>query len=297
MKAGLIFEAKYYETYSMCSIVDGVIRNISDHLRTLEGFHCDGQWADWLRPYQKYSVLHQFIEFSVTEVHAEEAEAMDLDERKRLLKSFERIPEALSDIRPCKLPIEEAFDYHGIEHQSFVEHLEDMGKTFEDAGDDDVYEFMSEVWLSEAYDKLMSATVGGVFHVLFQNRKLMLDFNEYVSGILSEANLDEADDLDRSLLASDRMLARVKPPKWAKDAVFHRDRGHCVMCNLNLNRMTSLEESEHYDHIVPLSRWGLNDISNLQLLCGPCNQKEKGDGAAITSARYQAWYPMVDGDL
>ncbi|WAC73153.1 HNH endonuclease signature motif containing protein [Roseateles sp. SL47] len=294
MKAGLIFEARHYETYSLCSIVDGVIRNTSDHLRILDGFHCDGQWAGWLRPFQKYSVLHQFIEFSVRQVHAEESDGVDLEERKRMLKSFERIPEALPHMRPCKLPIEEAFDYHGIGHQSFIEHLADMGKSFADADDDDIYEFMSEVWLSEAYEKFMNITVDGVFHVLFQNRMVMRDFNAYISRILGRVNFDEADDLDRSLLMDDRMLVRVKPPKWAKDAVFHRDRGHCVMCNLNLSRMASLEDTEHYDHIVPLASWGLNDVTNLQLLCGPCNLKEKGDRVAITSARYQAWYPMDD---
>jgi len=113
MKAGLIFEARYYETYSMYSIVDGVIRNIPEHLRELESFHSDGQWAGWLKSYQKYSVHHQFIDFAVRDVHAEEADGFDLGERKRLLKSFEQIPGALSDIRPRKLPIEEAFDYRG----------------------------------------------------------------------------------------------------------------------------------------------------------------------------------------
>jgi len=294
MKAGLIFEARHYETYSLCSVVDGVIRNTSDHLRALEGFHCDGQWAGWLAPFRKYSVLHRFIEFSVREVHAEEASGVDLDERKRVLKSFEEIPEALAQFQPCKLPIEEALDYHGIGHQSFTEHLAQAGIGFADAGENDVYDFMSEVWFSEAYEKLMKVTVDGVFHVLFQNRMLMLEFNAYISGILSRVSLADAEDLDRSLLVGDRMLARVRPPKWARDAVFHRDRGHCVMCNLNLNRMVSLEDTEHYDHIVPLASWGLNDVTNLQLLCGPCNVKEKGDRGAVTTARYQAWYSMVD---
>jgi len=88
MKAGLILEARHYETYSLCSVVDSVIRNTSDHLRALERFHCDGQWAGWLPPLQKYSVLHRFIEFLVRQVHVEEADGVDLDERKRILKSF-----------------------------------------------------------------------------------------------------------------------------------------------------------------------------------------------------------------
>lgn len=77
---------------------------------------------------------------------------------------------------------------------------------------------------------------------------------------------------------------------WAQRAVFFRDRGKCVLCDSDVSGLVSLDNIENYDHIVPLSRWGLNDITNLQLLCVPCNQHEKRDGAVITSGRYQSWY-------
>ncbi|WP_083635845.1 HNH endonuclease signature motif containing protein [Rhizobium gallicum] len=33
-------------------------------------------------------------------------------------------------------------------------------------------------------------------------------------------------------------------------------------------------ETERYDHLVPLARFGANDVTNLQLLCEPCNLKK-----------------------
>jgi hypothetical protein len=130
--------------------------------------------------------------------------------------------------------------------------------------------------------------------VLFQNRQLLLIFNDYVSRILSNAKPDEAEDLDRSLLAPNGTLIWVRPPKWAQRAVFYRDRGRCVLCDRDLTGLANLDNLENYDHIVSLAQFGLNDITNLQLLCAHCNQVEKRDGDATTSARYQSWYSMGD---
>jgi hypothetical protein len=284
--------AKFYETYSMCAVVDEFLKNTLDHALLLEGFHSDGRWAGWLGPYQKYSVFHQFIEFVVRGSHSDQTDEFDIDKSKRMYKSFKEIPAALADLKPHKLPIEEAFGHHGIDHQSFFEFLADVGKTFDDADMNDIYDFMSEIWISAAYEDLVKQTVDEVFHVLFQNRELMLLFNEYVSEFLSRGDWDRAEELDRSLLAPNGTLARVRPPRWAQRAVFFRDRGQCVLCGKNLTGLVNLESVENYDHIVPLSRRGLNDITNLQLLCAPCNQQEKRDGGAITSGRYQSWYSM-----
>lgn len=284
--------AKFYETYNMCAVVDAVLKNTLDNASLLEGFHCDEQWVDWLAPYQKYSVFHQFIEFVVRSFHSDQADEFDIEKSKRVYRNFKGIPAAIADLRPHKLPIEEAFDHHGIDHQSFFEFLADAGKKFEDADANDIYDFMNEVWMSIAYEDLMKQTVDEVFHVLFQNRELMLLFNKYVSEILSGGDWDSVEELDRSLLASNGTLTRVRPPRWAQRAVFFRDRGQCVLCGKDLTGLVSIENVENYDHIVPLARWGLNEITNLQLLCVPCNQYEKRDGGAVTSGRYQSWYSM-----
>jgi len=58
-------------------------------------------------------------------------------------------------------------------------------------------------------------------------------------------------------------------PAWARKAVIARDRGHCAQCDKDLT--LELSEADHIDHIIPLGVGGTNDLSNLQLLCEPCN--------------------------
>lgn len=290
------FEARFYETYNMCAVISGFLKHPFDHALWLEGFHCDEQWASWLAPYEKRSVLHQFIAFVVQGVHSEQAGDFDIKKQKSIYANLKDIPPAIADLQPHKLPIEHAFEHHGIDHQTFFEFLKDEGKTFEEADADDIYEYMNEVWISAAYEELIEQTVGEVFHVLFQNRELMMMFNVFVSSILELGDWDRPEDLDRSLLAPSGKLARVRPPSWARRAVFFRDRGRCVLCDRDLTGLLNIDNVENYDHIVPLSSWGLNDITNLQLLCAPCNQHEKRDGAPVTSGRYQSWYPMDDSD-
>ncbi|AZU58165.1 HNH endonuclease [Ralstonia sp. 22086] len=284
--------ARFYETYNICDVVSGLLKNTPDHAVLLEGFHCDEQWAGWLAPYEKQSVLHLFISFVVQGVHSEQADDFGIDKQKRIYANFKEIPLASVDLQPQKLPIEHAFEHHGIDHQTFFEFLKDEGKTFEEANADDIYEYMNEIWISAAYEDLMKQTVNEVFHVLFQNRELMMRFNSYVSDILKNAHWGRVEDLDRSLLAPNGTLARVRPPRWAQRAVFFRDRGRCVLCDRDLTGLMSIDNVENYDHIVPLSRWGINDITNLQLLCAPCNQRDKRDSAPVTSGRYQSWYSM-----
>jgi hypothetical protein len=69
-------------------------------------------------------------------------------------------------------------------------------------------------------------------------------------------------------------------PSWAVKAVVARDQGACADCGINIT--FRLEATQHIDHIVPLARGGTNNLSNLQLLCEPCNLKK---GAQILDVR------------
>src|SRR3546814_12390807 len=130
--------ARFYETYNICDVVSGLLRNTLDHALLLEGFHCDERWSAWLNPYEKQSVLHLFIEFVVQGMHSEQSDSFDIDKQKKIYQNFKEIPLAIVDMKPHKLPIEHAFEYHGIEHQTFLEFLSDGGKSFDWADSDEL---------------------------------------------------------------------------------------------------------------------------------------------------------------
>jgi 5-methylcytosine-specific restriction endonuclease McrA len=62
---------------------------------------------------------------------------------------------------------------------------------------------------------------------------------------------------------------RIPIPPEVRKYVYQRDKYQCQSCG-----KTSLETNLSIDHIIPLSRGGKNDISNLQTLCLTCNQSK-----------------------
>jgi 5-methylcytosine-specific restriction endonuclease McrA len=73
------------------------------------------------------------------------------------------------------------------------------------------------------------------------------------------------------------MMQRDPVPQSTRYTVLKRD-GKCLLCG-NGPDDAPLE----VDHIVPRSKGGSNDISNLQVLCRPCNQgKSNSDDTDFT---------------
>lgn len=67
-----------------------------------------------------------------------------------------------------------------------------------------------------------------------------------------------------------RNKKRVKGSHTVEDIqrLFNLQRGRCAGCK------ECLPKSYHVDHVVPQSKGGTNYPINLQLLCGPCNQRK-----------------------
>jgi len=285
-----VIEARFYETYYFCNVIRNILHDRFSYIRNLHEFYGDEAIFYLVEPFEKFSTFHYFIEFIVNDIYYEEASKVDLDHRKNLIKKFKDIPSALQNMEPEKLPIELAFKFHSIDHISFGTFLDDRNKAFLSCNEDDIYEYMAELRDTGDYEKLAQQTVKEVFHVLFQNRSLMMLFNDMMAGALEYQEDTEAPEDKADLFAKPGILKRKSIPKWVQRAIFFRDRGRCVLCNKDLSGMVNMGNIENYDHIVPLAKHGLNDVSNIQLLCKECNQVEKKDGYAITSNKYQSWY-------
>ncbi|NET01023.1 MAG: HNH endonuclease [Sphaerospermopsis sp. SIO1G2] len=62
---------------------------------------------------------------------------------------------------------------------------------------------------------------------------------------------------------------RIPIPPEVRKFVYQRDKYQCQSCG-----KTAQETQLSIDHIIPLSRGGKNDISNLQTLCLTCNKRK-----------------------
>jgi len=76
---------------------------------------------------------------------------------------------------------------------------------------------------------------------------------------------------------------RIPIPKEVRKYVFQRDKYQCQSCG-----KTTGETDLTIDHIIPLSRGGQNDISNLQTLCLKCNQKKTNN----LDPRFRRYFDM-----
>ena len=106
---------------------------------------------------------------------------------------------------------------------------------------------------------------------------------------ISELVLDELSEDERKFFKKDGILKRVGIPVWARRAVFFRDRGLCNTCRTDISGLVNIQSENHFDHIIPLALGGINDVTNLQLLCQKCNLS-KGSRNKDTSKIYEAWY-------
>jgi len=291
-----LFEGRFYQTYYFANAIINVLRNQFEYLHDLDGFYGDDKYLTFIRPFPKYSALHYFIEFVIDAIISDEINDIKLDIRQDQAGNKVNFIDDFGELHPSVLPINEALTYYGIKHISFQDWLKEQGKDFQQAMDDDVSDYYDDLRLEGEFDSLLEKAVQEVFFVVFQNRKLLLLFNEMIAGQVAEVQLSEISDIDdeyREYFASSGVLKRVNIPKWAKRAVYYRDRGLCTICHCDLSGELNISNREHYDHIVPLAKGGLNDVSNIQLLCQDCNLKKR-DIEIITSDFYENWYSMRD---
>jgi hypothetical protein len=288
-----IIELTYYETYYFANLVKNVLEDQLAYIRHLDDFYGDCRYLNYTSPFPRFSALHSFIYFVLDDVLSEDVVNLGLDVRQDNAERFKAFPSALNP-NPSKLPVNLAFDRFGIRHESFEAWLGSRGRSFLDATDDDVAGYYEDLRVEGQFGELLERATAEVFFVLFQNRHALLLFNKMMADQMGEAAEDDAIDPEYAhFFSRPGMLRRVAVPSWVQRAVYFRDRGMCVLCTKDLSGVLAIGAEENYDHIVPLASGGLNDVTNIQLLCRDCNSKKQA-GEPRTTNRYETWYPECD---
>lgn len=260
----------YYKTYYYANICQKVIETpFIDWTEFLEGW-----MIEYLKPFQKWSVMHEFIDYCIIQIMKESNEqycALDANE-----------------LRGQKLTVNHALEYHKIKFDSFPVWLRNNWNNDHDSRDL-ICAYMDDLLPSDAFKTLMGQMTEEVFYVLFMNRKYLYDFNLFMANCFQnyEIHKDETEAVE--LLKKNGTLKRTYIPKWAKRAVFYRDRGMCSVCMKDLTGTVNISNKYNIDHIIPLAKYGLNDVSNLQLLCENCNAS-KNASLWNVSSKYEKWY-------
>lgn len=279
---------EHYATYHFANIIDGVLTDQFSYLRNLNDFYGEGRIEWFAEPFPKCSAFHRFIDFIVQSVIDEEICNLDLDSMKKDYMRFQEfMPEYAAEFKV--LPVNEYFKNYEIEHNSFEQWLSDNQKDFISATVDDIYDYFNSFYEAGEIDELIEKIREEVFFVMFSNRKILQIFNQMMAGILSQLDINEVAPENRNFFKDKSVLKRVPIPAWAKKAVFYRDRGRCVKCNKDISGTLSFQNNLNFDHIIPLAAGGLNDVTNLQLLCEECN-KHKLHFTSETSLYYEKWY-------
>lgn len=264
----------YYETYYYANVINNVLKDPEPYLRNLNDWHEDREGPLFLTPFPKWSILHDLAEFIIRSL------------------AYEQIDDVAIDGVASKghdLWVDEALRYHGFPVPGFKVWLRNRGTKVADITEDDASDYYAELSETGELTALLEQLSNEVFFLLFSNRSLLANLNHYAAAAMSHVEPESVDEEHERHLASAGVLRRVAIPEWARRAVYFRDRGRCVACNCDLTGLVSLQSDDHFDHIIPLRQSGLNDVTNLQLLCAQCNLK-KGSKLVGTWNKYERWY-------
>jgi len=274
----------YFDSYHFASVVDESLDLSSQSsLSWMSDFFIDDNYVEFLGSFNKFTLFHRYIGFIVDSIFAD----TDIND-----ETFEAITD--QKYRDTGAPevltwIERAFRRFGMKHESFSDYLLERGSGEGDAGVDLISEYYSDLHLCGPKEELINKISDEVFYIIFRNRRVLFNFNEIVALHVARLSLEDIEPEFRAWFSSEGRLKRLKPPEWAKRAVFYRDRGRCTRCNKDLSGLINITSDKNYDHIVPIARGGVNDVTNLQLLCEDCNLK-KGDEFDGTSTVYERWF-------
>ena len=254
-------EFRFYDTYETASWLEAAA---SDPDSFIEMPWEDKNVCKALGQFSKVSILHHYI-----------YNQLAVEKRREYRKNiYDRLPDEIEDYKQVfkdykiKLRNEKAFQPYGDNYDEY-EHF-----------------YLWFLYHENSFALLWEKITDEVFHLLFANRGFLLVFNNSLATYLK----NKKELIPREFRNhKDKIRRAHSVPAWVKKAVYFRDQGKCAICLKDLTCLLSTDQVLHFDHIVPLNRWGINDPCNLQLLCDKCNQT-KGGSAASTGIRYMEWW-------
>jgi hypothetical protein len=257
----------FQRVYDMAALVEACVKN-GESLLELDW--SDSELIEAIATYSKITILHRYIFAMLAVEHRYEY--------RKNADLYEEAPEQIANVEELL----RAYDINFVPYSQFRAPVHiDQATTRED------YPF-HQWFLSqeEAFENLWEKMTDEVFHLLFGNRTFLLKFNIAIANRIRNHDVV----IPIEFLNGNGAIKRTFMPKWVRDAVFFRDHGRCVFCQADLSGLLGLDRLDHFDHIVPLGAGGINDPTNVQLLCEICNLK-KGHARSRTGLRYPAWWP------
>lgn len=256
----LLIEHNYFDTYYYCLIIQNVVNDPFTYAKKIYDILGEHSLLQFLMPFKKTSNLHIFSSYIISDVFFE-----------NLYEIHERSEQASLSF------VNDVLRLYGLESINNKAEL-------------DNFLLDSEYW--EQWEILIDRLSDEVVQILFLNRQFLLNFNQMLADYL-ELNDDILDYIGANVeiynLNSRRKSIRKAIPRWVQKAVFYRDKGCCINCLKDLTGLISVDNEINYDHIIPLAKFGMNDVTNIQLLCSDCN-KQKLHHHIYTSKMYKKWW-------
>ncbi|MBM6605642.1 HNH endonuclease [Enterobacteriaceae bacterium RIT814] len=273
-------EYEHHESYYFCNIIKNVLNEQGAYMRGLNDYLGDGRSVAFNLSFPKWSHFHDFIGFIIDSVYAENLDHENLKDR---LEAFKRYKPSFSE------PIDVAIVSFVRMRNYFQTYLSQTGKSLDKSGIADLEDFLCGFYEGVLFQDYKEKTIKEVFYILFGNRSVLKLYNEMIAEV-RESDWDP-EFYNSNVNTRNGYLRRVTIPKWVQKAVYHRDKGRCVICKKDVTGMINIYNKSNYDHIVPLARFGINDVSNIQLLCDTCNQQKKANNNN-SSKDYFPWYRL-----
>lgn len=269
------FNHHYYNTYYYANIIERILRGDQVELLGFINNFFEISAYSFLQPFQKKTAMHSFISITIMDFFLEDMYDYDEHVFKSYRSKLHHVPLLYAE------KVMREYDLHDYVGEPLLAE--------ENLSYEEIEAYHEDILLAGYIEECVDRITEEVFYILFNNRNLLANFNLWVSYRILESPPEQRGDEELPYFTAKGLVKRVSIPTWAKKAVYFRDRGRCCNCNKDLSNTLSIQNKQHYDHIVPLKLGGINDVSNLQLLCDSCNQS-KGGIEIYTSRIYEKWF-------